>query len=67
LAASSSLTLTNEGITHVINLVSHKIENRFPDKFQYLGLSLQDSAAHDLFDAFMVCLIYIKEAINDNP
>jgi hypothetical protein len=32
-----------KGVTHIVNCVSHQVENAFEDKARYLSLKMDDS------------------------
>ena len=60
--ATNRELLKENGITHVIDVLSHKFEP-FPEDFEYLFMHAYDATHWDLTFSFPVSNLFIKEAI----
>lgn len=53
--------LTSNGITHIVNLISHQIENEFPNDFKYLNLNMRDRVGFNLLHAVLKVIDYVAK------
>lgn len=59
--AESKATLDEYGITHILNLASEEIDNKFEDDLNYCSLDIDDSPRTQLKDYFEQCFEFIEE------
>jgi hypothetical protein len=52
IASCSKSALLKEGITHIVNLVAHKVKNKFLDDFEYFNMTVHDQVGAELFQCF---------------
>ena len=60
--ATNKELLKEKGITHVVNIISHKFEP-FPEEFEYLYIHAYDSVDWILTYSFPVSNLFIRDAI----
>jgi len=60
-AAANKNKMASDGITHIINCVSQKIENAFPDTFKYVDFEIEDSHNFDISQCFEPFYDVVKE------
>lgn len=46
-------------ITNIVNLISHKVENTFPEDFEYLSLKMGDRPGFSILHSALLVIEYI--------
>nr|CDS32464.1 dual specificity protein phosphatase 19 [Hymenolepis microstoma] len=62
-AADDLSVLQLKGITHIVNLISNILPNKFPDQFEYLSCVLYDDLESDLSPIIDSCCDFIKQRV----
>ena len=59
-AARKKELLLDNGITHIVNLISHKVENCYPSLFKYLSLKMGDRPGFNILHSCFLTIEYIE-------
>ncbi|VDN99973.1 unnamed protein product [Rodentolepis nana] len=62
-AADDLSVLQSKGITHIVNLISNILPNKFPDQFEYLSCVLYDNLDCDLSPVIDSCCNFIRQKV----
>ena len=53
--------LQKYGITHIVNLISHKIPSSFPGDFEYLNLKMGDNPGFEVLPSVYLVLAWLEK------
>jgi len=56
---NKELLMTHK-ITDIVNLISHKVENHFPDDFRYMSLKMGDRPGFSIIHSALRVIEYIE-------